>query len=165
MSNLKFASDDVEDIGSEERYLEFGLGTENYAIFLLDVKEVIPIPQMTNLPNSPSYYNGIMNLRGQIISVIDLRKKLGIKPLDEKREEAVIIIEIDNIGIGIIVDSINKVLTIAANSVIEVPEVQSQINAKYIEGIHQSDDGLTVLLDLENVLNLPEIRKMQNNAA
>lgn len=166
MSDFNFKNENTQDdLNKEERYLQFGLGKENYAVFLLDVKEVIPVPQMTVLPNSPSYYNGIMNLRGQIISVLDLRKKLSIQPIKEKQEEAVIIIEIDGIGIGLIVDSINKVLNVKSSEITEVPEISSQINSKYIQGIYQTETSLTVLLDLENVLNLKEIRNMQKSAA
>lgn len=148
-----------------ERCIQFDLGNEAYAIHLLAVKEVIPKPETTPLPNCPSYYIGIMNLRGQIISIIDLRKKLKIKPKEEGLEEAVIIIEIDGVGIGVVVDSINRVLNVSNSSVIEVPEVNSQVNAKYIEGVHQGEDGLTVLLDLESVLDIKEIKNSQVKAA
>ena len=147
-----------------ERYLQFDLGSESYAFELLSVKEVIPPPETTPLPNSPKFYIGIMNLRGQIISVLDLRRKLNITPKEE-REEAVVIVEIDGIGIGLVVDSINRVLNISSKSVVEVPEVGSQINAKYIEGVHKGEDALTVLLDLGSVLNIHEIRKLQGKAA
>jgi purine-binding chemotaxis protein CheW len=147
-----------------ERYLQFDLGQETYAAQLLSVKEVIPVPETTPLPNSPSHYVGIMNLRGQIISIIDLRKKLKITPKEEGIEEAVIIVEIDGVGIGVVVDSINKVLNINLASVSEVPEVSSQINAKYIEGVFQGEDKLTVLLDLKSVLNIDEINKLQKAA-
>lgn len=151
--------------GKQIRYIQFDLGSEAYAIQLLRVKEVIPVPETTPLPNCQSYYVGIMNLRGQIISIIDLRKKLNVTPKQEGLEEAVIIIEIDGIGIGVIVDSINKVLIVGSNTVIEVPEVNSQINAKYIQGVHQGDEQLTVLLDLESILDIESIKRTQNKAA
>jgi purine-binding chemotaxis protein CheW len=150
---------------TSERYLQFDLGAESYAIHLLSVKEVIPRPDTTPLPNSPSFYVGIMNLRGQIISIVDLRRKLNIAPKKEDIEEAVIIIEIEGVGIGVVVDSINRVLNIAMNSVSEVPEVSSQINAKYIEGVYQGEKSLTILLDLASVLNIIEIKNMQKKTA
>jgi purine-binding chemotaxis protein CheW len=150
---------------TSERYLQFDLGVESYAIHLLSVKEVIPRPDTTPLPNSPSFYLGIMNLRGQIISIVDLRKKLNIDPKKEDVEEAVVIIEFEGVGIGVVVDSINRVLNIATSSVSEVPEVSTQINAKYIEGVYQGEESLTILLDLASVLNIKEIKNMQNKAA
>jgi purine-binding chemotaxis protein CheW len=148
----------------EERFLQFDLGAECYAIDLLSVKEVIPVPETTPLPNSPSHYIGIMNLRGLIISIVDLRKKLAITPKEEEREEAVIIIDIDNVAIGIVVDSINRVLNIPLSQVVEVPEVKSQVNAQYIKGVYQGDQNLTVLLDMKKILNIEEILKQQKAA-
>jgi purine-binding chemotaxis protein CheW len=150
---------------TSERYLQFDLGLESYAVHLLSVKEVIPRPNTTPLPNSPSFYDGIMNLRGQIISIVDLRKKLNIASKKENIEEAVIIIEIEGVAIGLVVDSINRVLNIEMDTVSEVPEVSSQINAKYIEGVFQAEKSLTILLDLASVLNINEIKNMQSKAA
>lgn len=165
MNGFDFKSEDEQLLTQEERYLQFGLGDEKYAIYLLSVKEVIPVPEMTNLPNSPKYYKGIMNLRGQIISVVDLRTKLGVFPRKDNDEEAVVIVEIEGISIGVIVDSIDKVLNINIDDIAEVPEVNSQINAKFIEGIYQHDNALTVLLDLKSILNIEEIKKMNKAAA
>lgn len=148
-----------------QRYLQFDLGDESYAIHLLSVKEVIPRPETTPIPNSPSFYVGIMNLRGQIISIIDLRKKLNISPKKEDIEEAVVIIEIEGVGIGVVVDSINRVLNISSDSVSEVPEVNSQVNAKYIEGVYQGENNLTILLDLASVLNIKEIKNIGQKVA
>ncbi|MGB0453023.1 MAG: chemotaxis protein CheW [Bacteriovoracaceae bacterium] len=166
MKTSKFETDNhEEELGETQRYLQFGLGHENYAIHLLSVKEVIPLPETTPLPNSPSHYVGIMNLRGQIISVIDLRSRLKIKSKEEGLEEAVVIVEFDGVGIGVIVDSINSVLNIQSDLVSEVPEVSCQINSKYIQGVYQGGEKLTILLDLENVLNIGEIKKFQKAAA
>jgi purine-binding chemotaxis protein CheW len=147
-----------------ERYLEFNLGEEAYAIPLLSVKEVITIPETTRIPNSPAYYIGIMNLRGQIISIIDLRKKLGIKSQDDS-EEAVVIVEVDNLGIGLVVDSINKVLNIPMDQLKEVPEVSSQVNAKYIEGVYSSANKLIMTLYLNKILNISEINQQSKKVA
>ena len=146
-----------------ERYLEFNLGPEPYGIPLLSVKEVITLPETTRIPNAPSYYIGIMNLRGQIISIIDLRKKLGINP-QEVNEEAVVIIEIEGMGIGLVVDSINKVLNIPLEQLKAVPEVSSQVNSKYIIGVFSADTKLVVILDLEKVLNISEISQLKKIA-
>lgn len=148
-----------------EKYLQFDLGNEVYAIPLLTVKEVIPEPPATPLPNSPGYYKGIMNLRGQIISIVDLRSKLNIKPKTEGLEEAVVIIEKEGVQIGLIVDIVKKVLSIDNKDIIEVPEVKSQINAQYVAGVFQEEHGLTILIAIEKVLNIKEISQMQNKAA
>jgi purine-binding chemotaxis protein CheW len=148
-----------------ERYLQFDLGKECYSIKLLNVKEVIPVPETTPLPNSPAYYFGIMNLRGQIISIVDLRKKLNIKPKEKDREEAVIIVDFKGVAIGVVVDAINRVLNLSIKDITEVPEVNSQVNAQYIQGVFKTNEKLTVLLDLEKVLNIQEILKYNTKAA
>ena len=107
-----------------ERYLEFDLGTEHYAIRLLQVKEVIPIPETTPIPKAPSYFLGIMNLRGHIISIVDLRKKLGVPSKENLEEEAVIIADVEGVKMGVIVDSINRVLPVSMKDVSEVPEIK-----------------------------------------
>lgn len=165
MEELEMSQHNETGPAGYERFIQFDLGTESYGIQLLMVKEVIPLPETTPLPNSPSHYVGIMNLRGQIISVVDLRKKLNVKPKSEELEEAVIIVEFEGVGIGVVVDSINRVLNISDNDISEVPEISSQINAKYIQGVYQGEKRLTIMLDLKSVLNIDEIRKMQKKSA
>ena len=147
------------------RYLQFKLGEENYAMELLKVKEVIPVPDTTPLPSSPPYYTGIMNLRGQIISIIDLRKKLSIVSNAQNAEVAVIIVEIDGIGIGVMVDYIGKVLNLKNSDIAEVPEVSKQINAKYIQGVYKDGDVLNIFLDIASILNINEIKNTQKKIA
>ena len=147
------------------RFLEFDLGKESYAVPLLSIKEVITVPDTTPLPNSPAYFMGIMNLRGQIISVMDLRKKLKITPKEEELEESVVIVDFEDLSIGLVVDSINKVISFSSSDLVEVPEVQSQVNAQFIHGVFKGTDKLTVILDLEKILNIPEVRKQTKRAA
>lgn len=162
---MSFEDNEKTNVEILERYLEFDLGKEAYAVPLLSIKEVITVPETTPLPNSPSYFLGIMNLRGQIISVLDLRKKLKITPKEEGLEESVVIVDFDGVSIGLIVDSINRVISFSVNDLIEVPEIQSQVNGQYINGVYKGADHLTVILDLEEILNIDEIKRMSNSAA
>lgn len=150
-----------------ERYLEFSLGHEGFAIPLLQVRELISVPETTPIPYSPAHFLGIMNLRGQVISVVDLRKKMKLKEADEHAENAVIIIEIGGVNMGVVVDSINKVLAFPRTDVAQVPEIGTQVNAEYIEGIYKNNNDLVVLLDLAKVLSLTDLKlaKQQVQAA
>ncbi len=141
------------------RYIEFSLGNEHYAIPLLNTKEVISIPNTTPIPNSPIHFVGIMNLRGQVISILDLRKKLNIKPNVNQAESAVIIVSLDDCELGLIVDSINRVINIEfASQVDKLPEVSGQVNSKYISGIYKNENNsLTALLDLSKILDIHDI--------
>jgi purine-binding chemotaxis protein CheW len=144
------------------RYLEFCLGTEEYAIPLLMVREVISVPETTPIPKSPSHFLGIMNLRGQVISVVDMRKKLKIET-KSLLEEAVIIVDIGGINIGVVVDSINKVLAFAEDEVCIMPEVENQVNTQYILGVYKKEHSLTILLDIARVLDLQDMHAIQAN--
>ncbi len=144
------------------RYLEFCLGTEEYAIPLLMVREVISVPETTPIPKSPPHFLGIMNLRGQVISVVDMRKKLKIEA-KSVLEEAVIIVDIGGINIGVVVDSINKVLAFSMEEICEMPEVENQINTQYILGVFKKEHTLTILLDIARVLDMHDMNAIHAN--
>lgn len=147
------------------RFLEFSLGKEKFAIPLLQVRELISIPETTPIPNAPKHFLGIMNLRGQVISVVDLRKKLKFSVEESTKEEAVIIIEIDDINMGVVVDSINKVVNVEEGAVQDIPEIESQLNAEYINGIFKYDDNLVILMNLKQILSLSDIKNIRKSAA
>ena len=151
--------------GNVHRFLEFTLGKEDYAIPLLSVREVISVPETTPIPKAPSHFLGIMNLRGQVISVVDLRTKLKIKGKENNSEESVIIVDINGMNLGIVVDSINKVLAFTDEEVNEVPEIETQVNAEYIQGVYRKEDSLTVLLDVAKVLDLKDKKVLSGGKA
>ena len=134
------------------RYLSFSLGTEEYAIPLLSVKEVIAIPDVTPVPFTPNYFQGIMNLRGQVISIIDLRKKLGVTAKTES-ETAVIICDLNPLCLGIVVDSVNYVLSLRPQDIAAKPDIQSSRNTDYITGVYRKDKKLILLLDIFHTLS------------
>jgi purine-binding chemotaxis protein CheW len=148
--------------GDVNRFIEFSLGGEDYAIPLLMVREVISVPDTTPIPKAPTHFLGIMNLRGQVISIVDLRKKLKVDSRKDK-EEAVIIVDIGSMNIGVVVDSINKVLAFSPEEVCEMPEVESQLNTQYIQGVYKKEKTLTVLLDLAKVLDLKDYEALSTN--
>jgi purine-binding chemotaxis protein CheW len=137
------------------RYLCFSLGDEEYAVPLLSVKEVIAMPEFTPVPHSPSHFLGIMNLRGQVISVIDLRKKLGIKT-DRATETGVIICDLAPICLGVVVDSINNVLSLTDDQISPKPVVESEKGSDYITGVTRKETKLILLLDIGKALDLAD---------
>ncbi|MBT4790100.1 MAG: purine-binding chemotaxis protein CheW [Halobacteriovoraceae bacterium] len=138
------------------RFIEFSLGGEDYAVPLLMVREVISIPETTPIPKAPKHFVGLMNLRGQVISIVDLKSKLTIKKNEDSPESAVIIVDFDGANIGIIVDSINKVLTFPKSEIQEVADLNSQVKADFIFGIYKKEKGLTVLLDIAKCLDVKD---------
>ncbi|WGL60537.1 chemotaxis protein CheW [Pigmentibacter sp. JX0631] len=149
---------------TDNRYLCFSLGNEHFSIPLLQVKEVIGIPEFTTIPYTPNYFCGIMNLRGKVISVIDMRKKLSIttKGLDEN---SVIVCDLDNITIGILVDSVDYVINIEKEKILPKPDMQSSIKNDYIEGLIEYKSILIVLINLAKSLSIEDLVHIEKAAA
>jgi purine-binding chemotaxis protein CheW len=147
----------------EQRYLQFSLGSETYAVPLLSVKEVIAFPEVTPIPSMPNYYNGIMNLRGKIISIIDLRTKFGIK-CDPNGEKAVIICDLDPLCIGIVVNSVNSVLTLTSEEICPKPDLENSKKCEYITGVAKKDSKLTLLIELSKALDVKDYQMLQKAA-
>ena len=147
-----------------ERFLSFSLGQEDYAIPLLEVREVIAITDTTTVPYAPPYFLGIMNLRGQVISVIDLRKKFAIKP-KEAAETAIIICDLGAISLGVVVDSVNAVLSAQQSEISERPEIDNTKRTEFITGIYRKENKLILLLDIAKALSLEDHRAIDSAAA
>lgn len=141
------------DAPTGDRFLSFCLGSEEYAIPLLSVREVIAVPEVTPVPFTASYYIGIMNLRGQVITIVDLRKKLGIKD-HSSSETAVIICDLSPVCLGVVVDSISSVIAPNASEVSERPIIQSSQPTDYITHIYKKQDKLVMFLDIRKTLNV-----------
>jgi purine-binding chemotaxis protein CheW len=149
-------------MNARERFLSFSLGAEEYAIPLLAVREVIAMPEYTPVPYTPPYFLGIMNLRGQVISVMDMRQKLGVKA-DKNAETTVIICDLGGISIGVVVDSVNTVLSPNPDEVAPKPEIQSSRATDFITGVYRKDKKLILFLDIAKSLNLEDQNAIKRN--
>ncbi|MCK6597882.1 MAG: chemotaxis protein CheW [Bdellovibrionaceae bacterium] len=134
------------------RYLNFSLGEEEFAIPLLSVKEVIAVPETTPISHTPPHFLGIMNLRGQVISVIDLRKKFSINTKNTE-ETSVIILDLKNHFLGVVVDSVTSVLAIKNSDILEKPMIESSKSTEYITGVFRKNEHLVLLLDIFKTLS------------
>lgn len=134
------------------RYLEFQLGDESYAVELVHVREVITPPELTPIPKSPPHVCGLMNLRGLVLTVIDLRKRLGITPDKNQKESAVIIFDLGDRLVGAWVDSIHRVVTVASDAQKPVPESDNSVVTQNLCGVLQFQNKLTLWLDIKKLL-------------
>lgn len=157
MSHEEITSKSNHTMGTDNRFLEFSLGQQSFAVSLLKVKEVVAPPPVTPIPFTPEHFVGIMNLRGQVISILDLRKKMKIHPLSKNDENAVIIIEVNPVKVGILVDSINTVLSVDPNEIAETPHLEQQIRKEYIQGIVRRNEKFTILVDIEKILDISDL--------
>lgn len=150
-------------MNANSRYLSFTLGKEQYAIPLLTVREVIGVPEITPVPFTPNYFLGIMNLRGQVISVVDLRLKMNMGAGKNTSETAIIICDLGVTSLGVVVDSINAVIAPQENEISPKPDIQSSKSTDYITGVFQRDKQLILLIDMVGILS-PQDRQAMVNA-
>lgn len=142
-------------MSQSSRYLCFNLASEEFAIPLISVREVIGVPEVTPIPQSPAHFLGIMNLRGQIISVLDLRTKFGIKN-SRTEETAVIILDLGENHIGVMVDQVNSVVELTESEITERPPMDSVKLAESIRGVFRKNDKLILLIDVLKTLSLDD---------
>ncbi len=156
----------MSDVKKEnsDRYLCFSLGTEQFSCPLMLVKEVVGQTEFTTVPHAPNYFLGIMNLRGQVISVIDLKKKFGVKPKNQP-DQAVIIFDIEGISIGVSVDSVDYVANVTQTEVVNQPELVFPQGAEYLTGVFRKDQKLIIVLDLVRVFTKDEKLMLKNRTA
>ena len=136
----------------------FGIGEEEFGIDILKVQEIIRTMAITKVPNSPSYVEGVINLRGKVIPVIDLRSRFNMEYRAHDSHTRIIVIELHGMIIGFVVDEVSEVLRIQSNTVKPPPPVVSGIESEYIKGVGKLDDRLLILLDLEKLIPVEELR-------
>ena len=143
----------------------FQLGDELYGVNIMDVKEIVRLQNVRVIPNAPYYVEGIINLRGEIIPIIDLHKRFRIKALDKEEmdfEGGFIILKIDNNKIGIIIDKVARVVVVKAEDVKEPPQMLTGIGSEYIEGVIREENGYLIMLNIRKLFDAKELQKINN---
>ncbi|MDI9645663.1 MAG: chemotaxis protein CheW [Archaeoglobales archaeon] len=141
----------------------FRLGDERYGVEISQVREIIRPTQITRIPNAPNFVEGVINLRGQITTIVNLRKRFGMeaKPIDN--DTRIIVVEHDNAVIGMMVDSVNEVKYLSEKEIESLPSIiTSRSEAKFLKGIGKLPDGLMILIDLNKVLSDDEVEKFRS---
>lgn len=166
MAEIAQAMDQAVKAASEKegKYLTFALGKEEYGIGILRVKEIIGMMPVTAVPQTPRFVKGVINLRGKVIPVVDLRLKFGMEELGYTERTCIIVVEVagDAAGtqvdtqIGIVVDAVSEVLNIKAEDVEETPTFGSMLRTDFILGMAKMEGGVKILLDIDKVLSRQE---------
>jgi purine-binding chemotaxis protein CheW len=145
---------------SDSRYMELKIGEQLYAVPLLSVREVIQKPDVTVVPNAPEDFEGMMNLRGQILGVFNVKKRLGGrgKPVSSEILPVVVVIEDSGVRVGVIVDEVTRVLNPDPKTVKPAPLKEDDPGKKYIESVMQTGSELVLILDLEQLLELQKYK-------
>ena len=152
----------------EGKYLTFSLAGEEYGIGILKIKEIIGMMSITTVPQTPKFVKGVINLRGKVIPVIDLRLRFGMDAIAYTERTCIIVVEIEGrfgtIQIGIVVDSVSEVLNIKGEDIEETPTFGTKLNTDYILGMAKMEGGVKILLDIDQVLSAQEISLLDQAA-
>ncbi len=145
----------------EGKYLTFMLAGEEYGISILKIKEIIGMMPITTVPQTPEFVKGVINLRGKVIPVIDLRLKFGMESIDYGERTCIVVVEIagktDQVLMGVVVDAVSEVLNVKGADIAETPTFGTALDTDYIFGMAKMDGGVKILLDIDQVLNADEI--------
>jgi len=147
-------------VDREGKYLTFTLADEEYGIGILKIKEIIGMMPITSVPQTPDFVKGVINLRGKVIPVVDLRRRFGMDAIDYTERTCIIVVEMQGqtgtVMIGIVVDSVSEVLNIKKEDVEETPAFGTRVNTDYIFGMAKIEGGVKILLDIDKVLSAEE---------
>lgn len=167
MADLAAGSELAETIAG--KYLTFVLGEEEYGIEILKVQEIIRMQKVTAVPKAPDFVRGIINLRGKVIPVVELRRKFGMHEFDDTEKTCIIMVRIGEeshtISMGIIIDAVKEVLDIKPDQIEETPSFGASIETDFIMGVGKIGETVKMLLDIEKVLSaveLSSISKIEN---
>ena len=143
------------------KFLTFYLADEEYGIEILKVQEIIGLMSITTVPRTPEYIRGVINLRGKVIPIIDLRKKFNMQSVDETDQTCVIVVQAQGLVMGIIVDRVSEVLDIPNGDIDDAPSFGSDIDTNFLLGIAKSESRVRILLDIDKVMTTQETGELQ----
>lgn len=160
MAETKVNMLEMEEDTQNGRYLTFSLEDESYGIEIRHVTEIIGIQTITKLPELPDYLKGIINLRGKIIPVMDIRLRFRKVPVEYSDRTCIIVIDIDDLSIGLIVDNVSEVLTIDEQNIVEPPQISKGVRNRYIKQIGKVNNNVALLIDCERLLTEDEMESI-----
>jgi purine-binding chemotaxis protein CheW len=151
------------------KYLTFRLSAEEYGLEILKVQEIIQMQAITRIPRTPEFVRGVINLRGKVIPVVDLRRKFGLEEIEDTERTCIIVVQIHAEQamhiMGVIIDEVREVLDIPAESIEDAPAFGASIDTEFIMGMGKIGQGVKILLDIDKVLSVQELSRIQAAAS
>jgi purine-binding chemotaxis protein CheW len=149
----------------EGKYLTFTLANEDYGIEIAKIKEIIGMMRITQLPQTPDFVKGVINLRGKVIPLIDLRRKFGMQAMEYTDRTCIIVVEMaghtGTVQIGIVVDSVSEVLNIRGEQIEDTPSFGAKLKTDYILGMAKMEGGVKILLSIDRVLSQDDMEALE----
>ena len=155
-------ADDDESGSGKSKYLFFNLGDELYGINIMNITEIIEMERITEVPDMPDYVKGVINLRGKVIPVMDLRLRFSMPERDYDDRTCIIVAAIETASLGLIVDTVAEVHALAVADIEETPSFSGSVKDHYVEGIGKVEDRVTVLIDARKILQGEDLQAVKN---
>ncbi len=149
----------------EGKFLTFALSNEEYGVEILKVREIMGLMEITPVPQTPDYMKGVINLRGKVIPVVDLRLKFSMPEVEHTKETCIIVAEVGTAQVGVIVDSVSEVTDIKGEDIEESPNFGQEIDTNFIMGLGKTKKKIIILLDIEGVLTTEELKMAEEIVA
>jgi purine-binding chemotaxis protein CheW len=151
-----------QEKSQEIQLIIFKIADEEFAVNIHQVREIVRMMPITTIPRSAEFIEGVVNLRGQVLIIMDLAKRLGLKALERGERTRIVVVEVEETSIGMIVDNVTEVLRLGVDKIVKTPDLTDvDITKKYITGIGKLKDRLLILIDLAAILSTEEIEHAQ----
>lgn len=148
--------------GDELQLVSFNIGSEEFGVEILKVQEINRMVEITRVPQAPHYVEGVINLRGKVIPIIDLRKRFSLEVKEYDKNTRIVVVDINGNIMGMIVDAVSEVLRLSSSTIEPPPEIVTGVNAEYIKGVAKLEDRLLIFLDLSKVVDASELAALSN---
>lgn len=158
--NNDLDNDLMDDETIDDMYLTFHLGAEVYGVGIGYVTEIVGIQNITEVPDMPSFVKGVVNLRGQVIPVVDMRLKFGMENKEYDERTCIVVVNINDIQLGLVVDTVSEVMTIEKDLISAPPKIAKARSSQYIKGLGKIGDDVKILLDGEKLLYDEELNQL-----
>jgi purine-binding chemotaxis protein CheW len=168
-STSKEKSDENINSGNVQQFLTFVLNDETYGVGILHIREIIEYDNLTVVPLMPDFISGVINLRGNVVPVVNLARRFGHEAKEIGKRTSIVIIDIkdtedESVEVGMVVDVVNEVIELAESDIAAAPTFGAKIRTDFIQGMGKIDDTLMILLDVNHVLSINELSSVTNMA-
>ncbi|MCB1191870.1 MAG: chemotaxis protein CheW [Leptospiraceae bacterium] len=153
---------DDDETSNETQLVSFNLEQEEFGLDIMQIQEIITVPNITKIPRAPGFIEGIIDLRDAVLPVIDLRKKLLLSPRELDENTRVIVVTVKGMVMGLIVDFVTEVLRLQNDKIEATPTMISDVDTEYIKGISRIKRGLILILDVEKIFTSNEMQQMEH---
>lgn len=148
------------NLGDLLQLVSFKIGKEEFAVDILSIQEIIRTVAVTKVPRAPHFVEGVINLRGKVIPIINLRQRFGLSRIDNTKNTRIVVVDISNKVVGLVVDAVSEVLRLPAKTIEPPPPMIAGIDSDYINGVGKLDGRLLILLDISRVLSQQEVAEL-----